>query len=697
MTGTDAHPPPRPVREEEALLDHVRRFLLEHPEGPGATDRVAVEEMAWLREQVANAKEEDLSAIFQQYEQLSHRVRQHRERLAAPPVDPECPYFAHLRIRDQRGERDLLLGRTTRLEEDIRIVDWRNAPISGIFYRYQEGEEFEEQVGDVVLSGEVLARRTVGISGGLLYRVDTPDAAYVREPSGWTRLEAARPRLLGGEGSAFRAHEGPAVGARLGAGGTLRADKRLPEITALIDPHQFGLITRPASGLVVVRGGAGSGKTTVALHRIAYLAWADHRRFTPSAMLVLVWGRALKNYVSHVLPSLGVEGVQVRTWEDWAHELRVRHFPRLPRGYRPDTPAARSRLKLHPALPPLLARRIRARAAPATGIEALDDFVSLLADGERVAEEVAREHATDFPPGALAQAARQCVEQASQVRTWIEGGRDEPLFLDPEDDALLLRCFQHRAGHLRTAGQRGLRYAHVVVDEVQDFSAMELGVVLDCLDEGKSATLAGDTAQHIVEGTGFQSWEDFFRQAALEGTVVETLQVSYRSTRHVALFARSLLGEAPGEDPPPRATRDGPPVEYLRFTDAGACVAFLADNLKDLLDREPLANVALVAPDPQVARVYHDGLSRAEVPRLRLVLDQDFSFAPGVEVTVVQDVKGLEFDYVVLLEASAAHYPDTGVARRQLHVGATRAIHQLWLTSVGTPAAAIRAWMRDAP
>ena len=54
-----------------------------------------------------------------------------------------------------------------------------------------------------------------------------------------------------------------------------RADKRLPEITGLIDPEQFDLITRPSEGFLVIRGTAGSGKTTVALHRIAYLAYDD--------------------------------------------------------------------------------------------------------------------------------------------------------------------------------------------------------------------------------------------------------------------------------------------------------------------------------------------------------------------------------------------------------------------------------------
>jgi len=61
-----------------------------------------------------------------------------------------------------------------------------------------------------------------------------------------------------------------------------------------------------------------------------------------------------------------------------------------------------------------------------------------------------------------------------------------------------------------------------------------------------------------------------------------------------------------------------------------------------------------------------------------------------VEVTEIDQVKGLEFDYVILVEVTSAHFPDTPAARRLLHVGATRAVHQLWLTSVGTPSLLVR-------
>ena len=95
--------------------------------------------------------------------------------------------------------------------------------------------------------------------------------------------------------------------------------------------------------------------------------------------------------------------------------------------------------------------------------------------------------------------------------------------------------------------------------------------------------------------------------------------------------------------------------------------------------------MAVLTPGPDLSALYYDGLERSQVPRLRRVIQQNFSFSPGVEITEVDQVKGLEFDYIVLVEVSANAYPDNPLARRLLHVGATRAVHQLWLTAVGAP------------
>jgi len=132
--------------------------------------------------------------------------------------------------------------------------------------------------------------------------------------------------------------------------GSISEDKHLSEITALIDPRQFDLITKPTSGLVVIQGGAGSGKTTIGLHRLAYLAFQDPARFRADQMLVIVFNDALARYISRVLPALGVGGVQVITYEKWASTLRQQHVQRLPRLYSDDTPPLVTRLKKHPTM-----------------------------------------------------------------------------------------------------------------------------------------------------------------------------------------------------------------------------------------------------------------------------------------------------------------------------------------------------------
>jgi DNA helicase-2/ATP-dependent DNA helicase PcrA len=106
----------------------------------------------------------------------------------------------------------------------------------------------------------------------------------------------------------------------------------------------------------------------------------------------------------------------------------------------------------------------------------------------------------------------------------------------------------------------------------------------------------------------------------------------------------------------------------------------LADTLSDLMVAEPLASVAVITRTAEHSLRIFKMLS--DVPKARIVEDGAFDFRPGVDVVEVSQVKGLEFDYVVIPDATPNAYPDTPEARRLFHVACTRTIHQLWVMSI---------------
>jgi DNA helicase-2/ATP-dependent DNA helicase PcrA len=259
---------------------------------------------------------------------------------------------------------------------------------------------------------------------------------------------------------------------------------------------------------------------------------------------------------------------------------------------------------------------------------------------------------------------------------------DDLPVLDADDVAILLRASQLLRGVKH-------HFAHLFVDEAQDLSPMKLSVLIGRTANNQrggkgvpSITLAGDTSQRLFLDNGFGDWRGVLKHLGLAHVAVEPLRIAYRSTREIMAVARAVMG--PLADPEaPDAPRSGAGVEAFRFPGVGAAVAFLAEALRDLAAREPRATVALLARYPQQADRYYEGLRRAEVPALRRVRAQEFAFRPGVEVTDVRQVKGLEFDYVVMLDANATSYGRDDESRHLFHIGVTRAAYQLWVVATG--------------
>ncbi len=725
------------VAEEEKILARVLDFLSTYrpSKPPPIADYEA--DLIALRDEIAVARLEDVPALMQQMERIAG-IAARRVENVVEPVDPQSPYFGHVRLQEEdRGTRDVLIGKTTLVDAraNVRIVDWRHAPVSQIYYKYEEGAEYEETLGEREVTGHVIARRTVTIQHTDLRRVTSPQGIFVKGKTGWRTLSVASTELAGGQGKAVRPKDMRGV---LGIDdtGIQRDSRHLPEIAALLDPRQFELISKTDSGLVVIQGGAGSGKTTIGVHRLAYLAYQQKNRFTADKMLVVVGSPALRAYISEMLPALGLEGLPVETYGEWAEEQRRKHFPWLEAEVEDSTPSVVTRYKTHPVMLRLLEARATEYAIdPKTRKDsrgALWLWAELLTDFESVKAAFAKAPDADFPESDIKRAWRWCSDRCPAVLDLDPGdraerkaaadaepaeeleehelgadqkalGSDERAKLDIEDDALLLRIYQKIKGELRK-GKNPLVYEHLFVDEAQDLSPIDLAVLVNCVREmpqkgmegivHRSATLAGDTAQRIHMDSGFKDWRAVLDDLGLSRVDIEPLRIAYRSTKEVLDVARFILG--PLADPtPPHAPRHGAPVELHEFPSAGAAVAFLGDALRPLFSREPNANVAILARHPEQADAYHQALKMSDIPNLRRIKAFEFAFRPGVEVTDIRQVKGLEYDYIVLVDVNATTYGTDDESRHLLHIGATRAAHQLWIITTGEPSPLIPDWLRE--
>ncbi|HEY4105755.1 MAG TPA: 3'-5' exonuclease [Polyangiaceae bacterium] len=801
----------RITAEEERCLAKVSDHLENRVREPAPKVNADYDaQLLDLRDQIAAARLEDVPPLLEQMERL-HILSTRRREATEVHVDPKSPYFGHLALEENGKKRDVLIGRGTYLDtkSGVRIVDWRDAPVSRLFYRYEEGEGYDEVFGEREVSGTVTTRRSLTIVDGSLRRISAPQGTFGRRTTGeWRRLETSSTKLAGGAGTATRAAQHHRPG-KLGVGQDGGDDKHLKEITPLIDRRQFELITSPDSGLVVIQGGAGSGKTTIGLHRLAYLAFHDPRRFRADRMIAIVFNDALARYISEVLPALGVGGVAIRTYEAWVQKLRQSLFPRLPSRYSDETPSVVTRLKKHPAMlraidahvaalaqefeteifravegdsaasavqaawvasaeRPLahrlhgmialteananiaLSRDARvglervARAALRDARDVIANWSELLSDRQTLGSYFAQFAPGQFSVGELDRSHAWSAARAGEALADIEGRNEERaerreqrkdkeqaspknLYddsepeaeaqnddhdsprrgidgaeisegakLDIEDDTLILRLSQRLRGPLTrgAANKDPLVYEHILVDEAQDLSPVELAVVLDTSSKARSITLSGDTQQRLLMDNGFSDWKTVLGELGLSHVEIEPLKLSYRSTAEIIEFSRAVLGPLASQDEPV-AVRSGAPVELYTFGHTGDALAFLAESLRELMQTEPSASVAVVTRYPEQADVYYDGLKRGEVPYLRRIAAQDFPFKPGVDVTDVRQVKGLEFDYVIAVEVTDSAYPAELEARHLLHIAATRAAHQLWILTTARPSPLIPAELRE--
>ena len=202
------------------------------------------------------------------------------------------PYFARIDFRETDSDilEKLYIGKMSLArdeDQEIIIVDWR-APIANLYYEGRLGPSSYECPGGKI-DGNLELKRQFSINNGSLEEIFDIDITTNDE----------------------------FLQSYLGAS----AENRLKEIVSTIQEEQNAIVRADMWKPLIVQGVAGSGKTTIALHRIAYLIYTYEKRFDPDNFMIIAPNRLFLNYISEVLPELGVEKVKQTTFEDFAQEL----------------------------------------------------------------------------------------------------------------------------------------------------------------------------------------------------------------------------------------------------------------------------------------------------------------------------------------------------------------------------------------
>ncbi len=611
----------------------------------------------------------DAGGTFQARHEREIATEVAAQRLAQLDLGDQSLCFG--RIDLERDNERHYIGRVavSDANADSVVVDWR-APVAEAFYRATG----REPMG-------LLRRRHFSSQGHQLRGIDD-------ELFGEARDQLAHGRLQG-EGALIAALEQARSG-------------RLSDIVATIQGEQDEVIRSPMQGVLVVQGGPGTGKTVVALHRAAYLLYTHRFPLEGQGVLVLGPNRLFLSYIEQVLPSLGEAGVEIAMLADLIPHVRINSIDT------PEVAQIKGRIEMIQVI--RKAVRDRQRALRTTveipyGTQILrispHESRELVAYAKRRAHRhnQGRKHlqiafydllVTKLREPLDATLLRDRIRHLPSVREALErmwpvlspaqllhdlfGSRallrlaGSKYFRDDELELLLRsRCedlaqvvwttadvplldeaLEVLGPRPRHAGEDVIRtYGHIVIDEAQDLSPMELRVAHRRSLNG-SMTVVGDIAQ----GTGpfaYSSWDAVCEHLPNRhpSRYVE-LAVGYRVPGPImALASRVLRIAAPGLAPPTsvRAQGDEPILQACadHEFDAELCRAVQRE-----LHTVGPGSVGVICPSSWVSRV-EQALDRAGIDFGRSArgrLDHQLS------VVAVSMCKGLELDSVIVVEPS---------------------------------------------
>jgi len=622
------------------------------------------------------------------------RFQQVRQELLRMERIRKKPYFGRIDFTDTSLSKKecYYIGKSAIAKDAASpvVIDWR-APIASVYYERSLGICTYSVKGEGAFEIDLSRKRTYEIEQDELK--DFYDSDVVANDDLLTKYLARNKRNV------------------------------LNDIIATIQQEQNEIIRMRPQYNMIVQGSAGSGKTTVAMHRISYILYNYDLQFKPQDFYIIGSNRILLNYITGVLPDLDVYGVSQMTmeqlfvrllYEDWDKQrYTVKKLNREDK-----TACIKGSFSWFHDLEGFC-RRYEWEHIPRKDV--LTDKTHRLLMSQSQIEGLLKRFDHLSLPDKLDKLTEHLM---AKLENEIYG---RYYTYPPEEQAALLKYYQTYFGRrewkgsifelyddfLREQKEKGhgitlpgtefdlydlaaLAYlykriketeviqeaSHVVIDEAQDFGMMVYGALKYCMSKC-TFTIMGDVSQNIYFDYGLTDWEEL-RGLMLTGKrdYFGLLRKSHRNTVEISNFATNILqhGSFPIYPVEP-IVRHG---HEVRITPCDGEEQLVLEAAATILgwQEQDYETIAVICRDEAEVLQITEKLS--ERVKLRRFDEKTESFGSGVMILPIEYAKGLEFDAVLLFNANDKNYPAEDGFVRLLYVAATRALHELAVLYSGT-------------
>lgn len=590
------------------------------------------------------------------------------------------PYFGRIDFLEKKENSKVMpiyIGIHTFYDPESRatlIHDWR-APVSSMFYDHELGEAgYRSPSGEI--KGEISLKRQYRIRGGKM--------EFMIESALTVHDDILQKEL------------------------SSNADDKMKNIVATIQREQNRIIRNEDIRTLIIQGVAGSGKTSIALHRIAYLLYTFRDSISSKDILIVSPNKVFSDYISNVLPELGEETVPETSMEQILSGV-------LEHKYKYQTYFGLVNELLEKPSSSLIDRI--AYKASFGFISELDKFILHIENTYFKAADVKLTKYITIPAPFIEEqylrfnrypirrrfdamadymldmlkiqyaftvttAGRNLLKK--EIRLMFAGNNDIQVYKDFFKWTNNPGMFKMRKGHtleysdlaplaylhlaLEGNGNQPFRVKHLLIDEMQDYSPIQYKVIQKLFPCRK--TVLGDAGQS-VNPYGSSTAETI--QKSLTASEIMKLCKSYRSTFEITDFAQKIHPNAELEP----VARHGEKPQILQF---GSAVEELSGimGLISTYRKSGYKSLGIICKTEQQARKMADML-KSYANDISFLSSQSSAFVQGIVITSAHMAKGLEFDEVIIPQTDERNYRSE-IDKSMLYVAVTRAMHRLTLT-----------------